>query len=321
MAIHDPSEFGIVYGSQNKVLAFHTDMDKPVLLTERIDKEERGGGHVTSLAFDKSKKELYDAAGYEGVVRNTLTGEKVYSFNPEKNCAIHSLCFYNGNLVALQQIGNYVASLVDTQSGSNIAIITADREKGLKFRPSSLSMAITNRGRIYVSSENIIEVIPQEKGQTKVKRLTDYLSDFTRLITNGKDVYCVYNYHDPEGAQVRRVPSHKKVAFWKPSIDNKDPSNNKVYGFPDISAIIGDTLVVGTTIYKSTTTMYKHPDHSLYLIQLTQKMLEARKGARATPQLLLKEAFEDAHVYGVGNPMIIIPRKDLENIISIVVNR
>lgn len=90
-------EVGIVYGSGNKIMAWHNEIkdNLPVVLNKRKD-------YITSFFFDG--KDLFDA-GYKGVVRNSVTDEIVNNSFFNLDSPIYSLGFIEGDFFALREIG------------------------------------------------------------------------------------------------------------------------------------------------------------------------------------------------------------------------
>lgn len=325
MAIRDPSEYGLIYGSKNNVMAWHIDLKNPIVLATRNDSGENRS-HVTSLAFRDGK--LYDA-GYGGIVRETLTNRVIGGIPKTKEeSPIFGIGFLNSKLVALRhaelsktspKMGAELYYVENNESITNqLGGYKKDgsgyKEDRLFYRPHSLELKITKNGKIYIASENIIQVIPRENKKPKIEKLTGYLGDFAILACDENKVYSIHTHNEdsnPDGTEVREVPSNKRVAFWTPSEDWKGKENQKSYGYAKMFAAIGNTLIIGTEYLKK----YSNNEFNIYSVNITPKMLRSKNGARASPQILIRNAFKDPHVYGCGNPLVVLPREDLEKIL------
>lgn len=327
MEIHDPAEIGLVYGSGNGIMAWHVDMKKPKALAIRNDSNNHRS-HITSLAFKDGK--LYDA-GYGGLVRETISGDILgnnYSGKPHK-LPVFGLDFLGDDLVALKHVPrgrNQTASLVYVNNDKNINdILPINWQDQLDYRRThSLGLKITRDNKIYMNSERIIQINPNDSLTKKpsVNELTDYLSDFVYLASDGDKVYSLHSHNPdttPEGTEVRDLTSNKRVAFWVPAYDWEGREDQKYYGYTIMSASIGNTLIIGTKKFINTDGNKNTSDDlefSIYCVNLTPKMFRAEGGARATPHLLIKDAYQEPQVYGSGNPMIVMTRYDLEKILK-----
>lgn len=298
------SDLGIVYGSVNEVKAWHSGMKEPTTISKISTLPERSSGHINCLTYGGGV--LYDA-GYSGGIRETLSGRKV-----SKMKMIFGLGSYKGKLVALGQVEDpNVVYLQDINEKRSIAVFW--NSKKFDHRPDSLSLAITDDDKVYVASQNVVELgINEETQLPKIKKITNYLDDFTLLVSSGKSVYSLSDHNPdthPQGLEIRAVPSNKRIAFWKPTDDWND-LREPAYGYPRMAALFGRTLIVGS----------ENPDtgeSNIYSIDLTEEMIESKDGIRAEPQLLIKNAFDSEFgPYGKGNPMIAISRENLECILS-----
>lgn len=312
MDLKDPCEYALVFGSGNNILAWHIDLKKPIILATRTPSDAYMA-HINTITLHKGI--LYDA-GYEGEVRETLSG-KIIGLTPNNPSysPIFGISSYKGRLIALRHIEeneNSDARLHYVDSGENIVEnFGNDWKKGLMYRPHSLDLKVTNSGKIYVASENIVEIIPKKNRPAKIIKLTDYLSDYVSLASDGKKVYSLHthNHHtNPDGTEVREVPSNKRVAFWLPEKDWNGKNNQKSYDFSRLFALYGESLIIGTDIYND--------DNDFWVVNITPKMNQLKRGSRATPLLLLKKGIQETVVYGKGNPLLVLKRKDLEKIIS-----
>lgn len=313
MVAKNLENYGLLYGSRNEIRAWHAGLSMPFALARTKQP------HITSLAFDSGKGILY-YAGHDGAVRNAITNESVGK--TQKDSPIFDLDFLDEKLIAVRHISQHhnAARLHYVKSDMDIAILDSDMKgrKGLSYRPHSLELTVSNNGKIYIASENIVEVCPPKKNdqKPKIKKLTNYLSDFVNMVKNGEDMYAVFTHnHDsyPDGTEVRKVPSNKRVTFWKPDESWGGLEHlKKSYGYTDMATIIDDKLIVGTHNFDT-------EENNIYYVNLTPEMHESARGIRAKPQLLLRQAYEHAKVYGRGNPMILIPRKELDILIQKII--
>lgn len=323
MELKDPSEYGLVYGSKNEIRAWHSDMEEPIILATRHESDEYGS-HITSLAFNEGT--LFDA-GYGGVVRETLSGEIIGETGGKASeSPLFGIGFLEGRLVALRHEEGFLtrdkdyrvyARLHYVESGEDIAShLGIDwKEELLDYRPHSLDLEITTNGEIYVASQNIVQVCPVKEGKPIIKRLGRYLSDFVLLASDENQVISSHFHNlgsNPDGTEVREVPSGKRLTYWSP--DNIiGAKKQKGYGYMKMFAQIGTTLFIGTKEYGADGAGIH--EGTIYMMNLTPKMLGSESGSRAALIPLVRRAFEAPRVYGAGNPLIAVMREDLERIL------
>lgn len=320
---------GIVYGSGNNVLAWHEGLPGPVLLASRFN----GKGvekHVTTIAYRDGN--LFDA-GHEGMVRNTLTGESV---GIPGNGPIFALDFLGGELIAARHVeGAWPvegfpkpspgASIEYVQTGKRIVLLgkpeppTSERKNwwsnDLKYRGHSLDLAVTRDGTIYVASENVIALHLGAEQEPHVERKTTYLSDFVHLAADGAEVLDVSTHNSrthPEGTRVRRTTTDRRLTFWRPSGEYE--GTDTPIGYGQMVALDGDTLVVGASNFDA-------KENNLYVVSISDAMYAADGGLPAKPQLLLRHAFDTVRIYGTGNPIAVVPRRDLDMILGAATRR
>lgn len=329
------SDYGIIYGSKNKILAWHPGLDNAVLLAER-NSDPDFLSRVTSIAYIDGQ--LYDACLGEGI-RNTLTNEPIGThFNHVNNrnlSPIAGIGEFNGRMIALRHVpdlfqGEYKdgyafypgGKLYYVEDDIGIALLGEPKDseslkgghdrKNLDFRNYSLNFVVAG-DIIYVASENVVAVHPRPDGNfSKINRLTDYLTDHVHLVSNGIDVYSLSTHNSsthPDGTELRQMPMNKRRAYWKPSSDGKGAVKNQAsYGYARIGTLAGNILVIGTLNHST-------DEDNLYAIPITSEMHEQESGLQAEPVLLLRNAMEFVFGDVPGNPMIAVSSGDLERII------
>ena len=80
------------------------------------------------------------------------------------------------------------------------------------------------------------------------------------------------------------------------------PAGTSGFGHPQMIALAGNTLIYGGK-------------NSFYAIPITEEMQTNINGVQSKPHLLLQNAYRNTGVFGRGNPLVAIPRDDLENIL------
>ncbi len=297
---------GLVYGSHNKAFMWHPGLKKPVLLATR-------NNHITSFAYGSGI--LFDG-GYDGVVRETISSEVVTAHVAKnKHDPIFGLGILHEELVSLRESEEKTSLRLHFEKrGRQVPILngSSTEKEPLDYRPRSLGFTVTSCATMYVHSENVTKVLWSPKKKiANLQKMTNYLNDTPKMISSGAEVYtvsCHNPYDTTDGVEVCNL-NGKRFTYWKPDESFGKQSTGKLYGFTQMVAIKDDLLVVGTHDYKT-------HKNNFYGIEITKLMKSARHGVEAQPQLLLKNAFKKSEVYGVGNPLIILPRSDLEKLLS-----
>ena len=303
--------FGLVYGSRTKILGWHEGLERPVTL--RALEPDSPKYHITTVAFIEGI--LYDA-GYEGVVRETFSCKRI---GKTQGAPIFGISKFNGQLVAVAERPSgelntgRVYFVESDKTIVNLPIehpIKQPRVGPLLHRGDSLGLTI-NKDGMYVNSENITKMKSLEKGDSYLEKITDYLADFTYLTSNDERAFVVY-YHsedtNPDGTELILLPENKRLAFWEMG------EKGKPFGYPCMVTMIGNKLIFGGESFGRD---YLEPHkRNLYSVDITDEMLKSEKGLKVSPQLLLEHAFEDADVYGKGNPISAVPQDYLDNIIK-----
>ena len=290
--------YGLVWGSQNKVMGWYDGLSAPVHLG-RFGRNDYHN-HITSVAFiDGSLM----SAGYDQKIRNVLSQEEVHSFNGP----LSGLTEADGKMIAIEGIDNHnPAKVFNVKTGKEIYQINPQGpspKEGLSFR--CINGLVSDGNSLYVSSENIIRIKPSFEG-TEVEKVTEYMSDFAYIASNGAKVFSAH-YHNsgsnPDGTELRIMPDNKRVAFL--SIGEEEECNR----YPQLFALVGDKAVMGFSNHRS-------EEHNLYSFDITDEMLKSTNGIKVEPTLLLKNAYKGAKTYGACNPITAVPKDALEKIIE-----
>ncbi|HIH11139.1 TPA: hypothetical protein HA241_03040 [Candidatus Woesearchaeota archaeon] len=312
----------LVFGSRNRILAFHEGMKKPVCLATREGSD--GDNEVTALIL--YERSLFDTNSL-GAVYQTLTGQRVDGRRTE--IPVYKLVEFQGELFGVEGTSypKPAAARCPLEERSRPASPDGEEENRdqarifrvaddstlhtfndgrrglsqgpLSLRPNSLDLAVAGDD-LYLASENVVHI-----NGTSVTALTSYTSDSVQLASDGKLVVAS-TYHNsetfPKGAEVRLMPDNKLLAFW----------DCKRFGSPGYHgrvALHDDVIVFGSGVKKK-------ENNPLYGFRITPEMHDAPGGIGVTPELVLANAFERPSMYGSGNPLLIVSRDELEHLLA-----
>jgi hypothetical protein len=277
----------IVYGSQNKILAYHHDsMDRPYVIAERPD-------HVTAIApVDGVDGGLLDCGHYR-TVNETLTGKQV---GRKRKGSVFSVGGQDGRMVAVEagQMGiHYIEKMFDVKSNETLYVF-----KGA--RGHTAYMAIGKDG-IYYANEKVSRMEKRAGGRLARKMLTVYLGDHVPIASDANGDVFSLSYHNsgmnPKGTEVMDVNSGKMLACW---------SMEKIPDFPGYAEFFAfdgrNNIVAGAHNSKP-----KKDMKNLLYFDIASGTADESGLLICEPQILLGNAFEMARQYGRGNPITIIP--------------
>ncbi len=301
-------------------------MELPQLVARRVARHAKGEtspAYVTSIGFAGGK--LYDASfgqtnftranlkGYVSEVHDTLTGEMIGLAQPYWIMGISEL---NGRAIAVRHdkdnrgVAAIVYDLLDSKGKIAEVVMRNDIliNEQFQLRTGSLDMAIAD-GKVYVASDNIAQ-IDLEKGSDSVI-LTEHLADFIKLASHGTDVVAVHTGNSYL-VQVMELPGKKVKAQWPIQ------KNEQGFGYPRMAALFGDSLVIGGfNPYKADESFSLEEAHNnFYVVPITQGIKESPDAVDIQPQLLLSDGFTVTANYTQGNPLAIVPREVLEELVA-----
>ena len=308
-------DHGLIYVSGlNAVLGWHEDMEKPTLL------KNFGDQHcITSLAVLNGRLHHSDNMfGVFDTLSDKLVGEHNHGVGAIDMIGDQAIAArHNRELFTVRDGGNqrYLGGVVVyfLNDGKEIARLgTPEKEiqnhheyPDLRYRIDSLDIA-TQGNIIYVTSDNAVSIQKQTDGSFKVEKLTDFLADHPLLTLGNGKVLSIYYQNDithPDGTQVKDLLNNKRLTYWQPH----NGPNGDGFGYSNMAALAGDVLVVGNWING------KNP--KLFAVPITEEMISSENGTPSAPQLLLNNSRAASRMIG-NNPMIAVPRSQLEQIIK-----
>ncbi|GEM_PF-6445365 len=294
-------EFGLLFGSRNGIYLWTPDLSRAQAVA-RLRK-----GHVTSLAVIDNA--LCDASYGTPFLQEILT-EKMVGVELNGRTTIYGTATRQGRtiLAGMQKF----RLPEDTFDSHRLTLhylheatpffVAVQGNGDLPFRSCSLAIANDSQ-RLYSASESVFAL----SASNKPERLSGYLSDFVRLASNSKEVVSVHYHNDrtcPDGVEVRSVPDGKRLAFWDVNI----------FGYPLMVALFHNTLVIGAA---SSTGPFLNLDEkcNFYTLNITAAMRASSNGIQSEPALLAREAFMTPEVYGSGNPLLVLPKRTLIDLV------
>lgn len=337
------AERGIVFAYSGEIYALHKDSDTPFLIATRDHP-------VTSLFF---RWKLYDG-GLDGRVRDTVNG-KVLGVQPEINPMLNELetessaeddkDFFEQSVFGINSInGRLVVAYQDQSLWTMYSADTPQVRDGVRIsyldngedivrlgepingdlkridldvgpgRPVDFTIA---DGKLYASSENVVEVEIDNGGTPKVKRLTDYTADDVMLASNGRYALSIAyqnEHHQPGGPEIRSLPQNIRWAYW----------DEDKYKSPAMATLDGHTLLVGLADSKSLDISAIDISHRSVIGVEPQPIfnnaIRSRvrdlKGTKYEGQYVGDEMPESVILGVIGNPMTTVPNRTLERIIE-----
>ena len=281
-----PKGYEVVFALDDKIYAWSRKFG---VQSAQVPCNNSSNGHITSFAIQGVS--VYHA-GYDQVVRETKTGQRI---SRRQRGEVFGLTNHENHLIALEydleeEIEHAVIRLYDVRSDETIAEIRAN---DLDFRPGSLELA-SLQDSLFLASRNVVK-LQVTFGRPQQTRLTEELADVVHLATNDKKVYVVH--------MVRG--SGNRIAWLEPNYFDiinhgwagEDEHGKSTPGYITHVAIKNDTLVIGVSngvdfrIY----TRELHPDGRFDLeMEMPHKSV----------------------VNESGNPMIVVPPKILQQMLS-----
>jgi hypothetical protein len=278
----------LVYGTKDKIKFWHPGMNAPLALG---DVKPNWGARA--MAYHDGK--LY--AGIENKVYDIAEGREIYRTTGR----VYSLFSHNGALVS--------ASLIPTGEGSknqealSVVDLTDERELldsrhgmigGFRgFRLDSLRMNSAN-GEMLLVSGRIWKVQPLACSFREIGR---YIGDYGQLASDGNRAFAVGYGANRDSLEAIELPKFRTVADWP-----------KGDGALQMATLADNDLILGVYDREAKAARFE-------TVSMTKELVNGPV-RDAKPELLFMDPeFDGSCLFGIGNPIVAVPRQDLASIV------